>query len=57
MIRIIDDTNPPKGIWPSEIRVKENKSVRKLLKYLKNPEAKSEEAKKVLVRSRSASVY
>jgi len=53
MIDIIDEIGRPRqDIWPSEIRVKKNKALRKLVKHLQNPKARSEEAKKVLSRLR-----
>jgi len=53
MIDIVDEIDHPRpDVWPSEIRVKKNKALRKLVKHLQNPKARSEEAKKVLSRLR-----
>ena len=53
MIEIIDEIDRPRqDIWPSEIRVKKNKALRKLVKHLRNPKARSEEAKKALAKLR-----
>ena len=53
MIDIVDEIDRPRpGVWPSEIRVKKNKALRKLVKHLRNPKARSEEAKKALAKLR-----
>ena len=53
MIEIVDEIDRPKqDIWTSEIRVKKNKALRKLVKHFQSPRARSEEAKKTLAKLR-----
>lgn len=53
MIVIEDDVEVGRpDVWRSEIRVKEDKALSKILKHMKNPKVRSEKAEEVLKKMR-----
>ncbi len=53
MIEIVDEIDRSRpDVWLSEVRVKQDKALKLLVKHLRNPKARSEEAKKTLAKLR-----